>query len=122
MRAIRLNRPSDVASEYQEPNVFDLLIQGGQVVDGTGERPPFSADVGITGQLRSESVDNLPRNTHSVPLLAITGAVGTWLIYGSSRNFPLRRIFTTLLIITVVLVAILRSFLLAITGAWVDPL
>ncbi|MDE0503801.1 MAG: D-aminoacylase, partial [Candidatus Poribacteria bacterium] len=26
---------------------FDTIIQGGTVVDGTGKRPPFPADLGI---------------------------------------------------------------------------
>ena len=54
----------------------------------------------------------------SVPLLAITTAVGTWLIYSTSRKYPLRRVFTTLLIISVVICASLISFLLAMTGSW----
>ena len=54
----------------------------------------------------------------SVPLLAITAVVGTWLLYSKSRKYTLRRAFTTLLIISVVITASLISFLLAITGSW----
>lgn len=54
----------------------------------------------------------------SVPLLAITTAVGTWFIYSTSQKYPLRRVFTTLLIISAVIIASLISFLLAMTGSW----
>jgi len=54
----------------------------------------------------------------SVPLLAITAVVGTWLLYSKNRKYTLRRAFTTLLIISVVITASLISFLLAITGSW----
>jgi len=54
----------------------------------------------------------------SVPLLAITAAVGTWFLYCKSRKYPLRRAFTTFLIIAAVIIASLISFLLAMTGSW----
>ncbi len=30
--------------------MFDLVLRGGQVVDGTGQRPPYCADVAVSGQ------------------------------------------------------------------------
>ncbi len=46
--------------------MFDLLIQGGQVVDGTGDRPPFRADVGITGQQITAVADLPGAEAHKV--------------------------------------------------------
>jgi len=37
---------------------FDCIIRNGQIVDGTGQRPPFAADIGIT-QDRIAAVDDL---------------------------------------------------------------
>jgi hypothetical protein len=54
----------------------------------------------------------------SVPLLAITAAVGAWSIYDSGQMYPLRRAFVASLLWLVVIISLGSSFLLAMTGDW----
>ena len=54
----------------------------------------------------------------SVPLLAITAAVGAWSIYDSGQMYPLRRAFVASLVWLVVIIALVEGFLLAMTGDW----
>ena len=52
----------------------------------------------------------------SVPLLAITAAVGAWSIYDSGRMYPFRRAFVSTGLWSVVILGLVVSFLLAMTG------
>lgn len=53
----------------------------------------------------------------AIPLFAVLAAVGAWLLYKSTRGFPLRGTLAVLFILTTVFLGMLISFLLAISGA-----
>ena len=53
--------------------MFDLLIRGGIVVDGTG-RPGFSADVGVVGG-RVQAVGTIPAGAQAEKTIDVTGSI-----------------------------------------------
>lgn len=54
---------------------FDVIVSGGSVIDGTGNRPAFRADVGITGG-RIAAIDGLS-DVQADTVIDATGAVVT---------------------------------------------
>jgi hypothetical protein len=53
----------------------------------------------------------------AIPLFAILAVVGSWVLYQSTRRYPLRGTLAVLFILSTVIIGALISFLLAISGA-----
>jgi hypothetical protein len=53
----------------------------------------------------------------AIPLFAILAVVGSWLLYQSTRKYPLQGILAVLFILATVVIGALVSFVLAISGA-----
>jgi len=62
-------------SDTMTPRTFDLIVSGGSVIDGTGSRPAFRADVGVVDG-RIAAIEDLSQATAPVVIDA-SGAVVT---------------------------------------------